>query len=91
MRRDSRQKGMGSPLKNFYEFVSGYLETVSRDLGKVLVDVAKNEQNVHLGHYCVAPLDSLSGFLWHQRTPSWSNIVAERAVFSRSLSPLLVV
>lgn len=87
MRRDSRQKGMGSPLENFYEFVSGYLETISRDLERVLVGVTESEQNVHLGHYCVARLDSLSGFLWHQRTPSWSNVVAERAVFSKITIP----
>lgn len=91
MRRDSRQKGMGSPLENFYKFVSGCLETISRDLEKVLVAATESEQNVNLGHYCVARLDSLSGFLQHQRTPSWSNIVAERPILSRSLFPLLVV
>lgn len=75
-------------------FTSLFLDTCRwfpEILGKVLVGVPESERNVHLGRHCVAYLDSLSGFLWHQRTPSWSNIVAERAGFSRSPSPLLVV
>lgn len=66
--RDSKWKSMGSPLENFYEFLSGYLETIFRDLRKGVSRCGWEWIECACMSLLCDSLNSLSGIMWHQRT-----------------------